>query len=55
MFLAKRRYLWEEIERDIDFCYGDSSDNVIQNVFLDSVASSTPARHPEFGNDIQKY
>jgi len=43
--------LWKEIEKDIDFCYGDSSDNVIQNVFLDSVASSTPARHPEFGND----
>ena len=43
--------LWKEIESDIDFYFGDPNDNVIQNVFLDSVASSTPARHSEFGND----
>ena len=49
--------LWKEIERDIniDFSYNYNnaidSDNVIRNVFLDSVASSTPARHPEVGNE----
>ena len=49
--------LWKEIERDIaiDFSYNynnvNDSDNVIRNVFLDSVASSTPARHPGVGND----
>ena len=42
--------LWKQIETDIGCCYNDS----IRNVFLDSVASSTPARQvsPEhYGND----
>ena len=49
--------LWKEIERDIDIDFpynynnANDSENVIRNVFLDSVASSTPARHPEVGND----
>ena len=44
--------LWKDIELDIDFSYNaNDSDNVIRNVFLDSVASSTPARHPEGGTD----
>ena len=44
--------LWKDIELDIDYSYNASdSDNVIRNVFLDSVASSTPARHPEVWSD----